>query len=127
MQHLFVPYDIARQLKEKGFNEPCLMVFYGNNPYGHLPDEMYLPSAVGKITNSTLKDDQHDNVCAPLYQQVIDWFRDKQIKIIEAPNFDYEIWTYNDNNYMYEQKFVYLLIDQAIEQALKLITENKHK
>ena len=27
MKHLFVPYEIAKQLKEKGFNEPCLAYY----------------------------------------------------------------------------------------------------
>lgn len=27
MNHLFVPYELAVKLKEKGFNEPCLAIF----------------------------------------------------------------------------------------------------
>lgn len=66
MENLFVPYEVALKLKEKGFNEPCLARydsftlkldynFAGLYPFDTIP--IHLP--------------------APLYQQAVDWLRIK--------------------------------------------------
>lgn len=75
MEKLFVPYDLAKTLKKKGFKEftlghyyirdekPCLVV------YGEFP-----PDTSGWLP-------------APLYQQVIDWFREKHRIHLAASTF----------------------------------------
>ncbi len=64
MEKEFVPYKLALELKELGFDEPCLD-FYDDN------QELFY--------NSENKDKIHigDNVKAPLYQQAFRWFREK--------------------------------------------------
>ena len=71
MKHLFVPYEIAKKLKEKGFDEPCLMGFYQITGIGVVLIEHY------KV------DDKDILMCdAPLYQQAVDWFREKHNLIL---------------------------------------------
>ena len=74
MKKLFVPYEIALKLKELGFNEECFgeyRQFDGDTPYLQLYQDI----------DSCSTDDAdycYTTEClAPLYQQVIDWFREK--------------------------------------------------
>lgn len=70
MKDLFVPYKIAKQLKEKGFNEPCLTAYIVERK------ELLsiFDSDDGFLKNTDLIEGRYS---APLYQQVIDWFREK--------------------------------------------------
>ena len=62
---LFVPYEQALELKELGFNEPCL---------GYWNIDPYLP----KPTLNMVRPFDHEwCVPAPLYQQAFRWFREK--------------------------------------------------
>ncbi len=66
MKNQFLPYELALQLKELGFNEECFGLY---NPNIHL--DFY-----SKNSNIDLITDNKNVVCsAPLWQQVIDWFR----------------------------------------------------
>lgn len=73
---LFVPYEIGLKLKEKGFNEQCLAFFNG------VGDDMIQPIDTDFINYRSIG----DCVAAPLWQQVIDWLREKHGYII---NIDY--------------------------------------
>ena len=64
MKHLFVPYELAVKLKEKGFDENC---------FGFYTENLKLCSA--NLNNINRADKFY--ISAPLYQQVIDWFREK--------------------------------------------------
>jgi hypothetical protein len=96
MNKEFVTYEIASELKELGFNEPCFGYYYTLNgkdwkfiektEYHRLDDEMNIGS---KFT-----------LLAPLYQQVFRWFEEKysyfvDVKTETTPNeilgFDYYI------------------------------------
>jgi hypothetical protein len=72
MKHLFVPIELALLAKEKGFDEPCISNYVsgtdvlGNNLVNHL--EMWSDEDLETIYSSTK---------APIYQQLIDWFREK--------------------------------------------------
>lgn len=66
MKHLFVPYEIALLLKEKGFNEPCLTAY---TPEDGLLD-VFEAEEIGYMSNSQLR---RGVVAAPLYQQVEHW------------------------------------------------------
>lgn len=70
MKEQFVPYEIALKLKEKGFVELCFAFYEADGEF--------------KFNNGTLTFDGKwvsanknniDYCTAPLYQQVIDWFR----------------------------------------------------
>lgn len=68
MEKLFVSYEIALKVKELGFIEPCFGEYRqwdGCNPYLHIEG---FNNSKGRFTVEC---------SAPLYQQVIDWFREK--------------------------------------------------
>jgi hypothetical protein len=60
---LFVTYEIALKLKEKGFNEQCLAFFNG------VGDDMLQPIDTDFINFREIG----ECIAAPLWQQVIDW------------------------------------------------------
>ena len=66
MKNEFIPYQQALELKELGFNEPCLGKFF----YNHL-------EIGGNWRNDDFKEDPDIFISAPLYQQVFRWFREK--------------------------------------------------
>lgn len=77
MENLFVPYEIAKTLKEKGFDKPCL-AYYGKTKFKtgiFLHTKRQLPNSLkfDTIINST----ELTIVAAPIYQQVVDWFIEK--------------------------------------------------
>ena len=87
MKNQFCSYEIAKQLKELGFDEKCIASYYTNIKenntakydvrkklnasfdYNAFIDE----DDSGYIRNS----DKEYYISAPLWQQVIDWFREK--------------------------------------------------
>jgi hypothetical protein len=108
-----VSYTIAKQLKELGYNEPSLMVYYGEGKgeaeTGQPKDKMYLPSGFGKVKNSDLINFPKHNiynqgqVTAPLYQQVVDWFREEHGVHISAKYYTFGVkscngWYYSFND-----------------------------
>ena len=132
MKHLFVSYELAVKLKEKGFDEPC---FAGYNSKDRRKNEFTYPSA--QDSNTTSKPRVYKEyssrgmkgiIKAPTHQQVIDWFRDKKINIGFVPFYDYfyfVIKNYNtgieiESNDAVEVPY-YDLTNKAIEKALKMI------
>ncbi len=82
MKHLFVPYEIAKLLRKKAFDEPCLANYYKESskmgnlvPYRGYPDEGDEDTNFSTSLNS--ESPSNTWIAAPLYQQVIDWFREK--------------------------------------------------
>jgi len=69
MENKFVPYNIAYKLREIGFDEPCFGYFETNI-------DVFLIKDNNLITRKDLVRNDVD-VLAPLWQQVIDWFRIK--------------------------------------------------
>ncbi len=132
MKKLFVSYEIAKQLKEKGFDEECFCYY----DEGH---ELNLKS--GRSFGGIMVQDCHQsNIIAPLYQQVIDWLREKHnIDIWVSPftleNLQGKLNCPNDTkSYSYfilkNGKWVadkcnfndyYSALDEVITEALKLI------
>lgn len=81
MQKQFVTYEISLKLKDLGFDEKCLGCYVNNELEIHKPE--YLTSQkkaqyIYKFNNTIL---------APLWQQVIDWFRDEKFINIEINRF----------------------------------------
>jgi hypothetical protein len=126
---LFVSLEIARKLKEKSFDEPC-MAYYKNDFDDFVKCE--IPT----------KNSEHGfSIALPIHQQVIDWFKKKHnIYIIEQldmtcdPKYCYEIYKYEYfGNWELVSKrpdmFLYLdpveNLNTAIEEALELIENNK--
>ena len=99
MEEQFVTYEIALKLKELGFNKPCLASYYTDDERNYAKDGTY--DCRQKISSSIDFDpfkEEFDNfyinsnetyyVSAPLWQQVIDWFREKYNLLIDSPKLD---------------------------------------
>ena len=98
MKHLFVPYELALLAKENGFDEDCLAYWelFDNswNGYGawggitvlYEEDDLRLI-----LTVNELKSYYRNLIKAPLYQQLIDWFREKhKIDVRVFPMYEQE-------------------------------------
>lgn len=63
-QNQFCSYEISLAFKELGFNELCFGFYYNENNF-----EIAIPDVVEVIC------DKFNHIKAPLWQQVIEWFR----------------------------------------------------
>jgi hypothetical protein len=81
MEKEFVPYELALELKELGFNEECF------NLYNFKTKEfMYSIPNVNEVV--MFKYNNHNetkHISAPLYQQAFRWFREKYGLVISIP------------------------------------------
>jgi hypothetical protein len=123
MNHLFVPYEIALKLKEKGFDEPCFGYWYLTNQW-----DITYPQTSFK-TWYTKKE-----VLAPLYQQVTDWFRSKHnihtcIEFYASDSLDtyhYGIKTERDRFYVRHEKGLptyEAAVQRSVEEMIKLVLD----
>ena len=77
MKEQFVPYEIALKLKELGFDKECLAWFAENKEIQIAPD-VYKKWTSKPLTNlNIIKVFNIDCITAPLWQQVIDWLKEK--------------------------------------------------
>jgi len=120
----FVPYELALKLKEKGFEDECFKKYIA----GCLWSNPSVPETY-KFIHSNSSD-----CLAPLYQQVVDWFREKHnIHIhISLNQFGYG-WMFaliSTTHYKSVKDLVggvkfkwtyYETLNKAIEESLKLI------
>ena len=122
MKHLFVPYELAVKLKEKGFDDRGMLAFWESSKHSS-------PTFCNPIEKGWQNTDFKDKVGAPLYQQVVDLFRTKKsLNIYVDPNkntteFD-GIVRDLDANIISSTEFTndyYEAFNGGIEQALKLI------
>lgn len=79
MKDLFVPYELAVKLKEKGFNEICLAHYSDKGRFF-----VYNNPPMNYELNSTYK------VSAPTYDQVINWFITNHKIQLKAVAMDFE-------------------------------------
>lgn len=124
MKNLFVPYNIALLAKEKGFNQQCLGGF---DAYKELRFDY-----IGLVKNSDFKMPPRNYVSAPLYQQIIDWFRKKHnlevaLRLSFPPGYSINI-QYVDSSKTattYPGTLIlpeyYQALNRAIEEVFKLI------
>lgn len=128
MKDLFVPYEIALKLKEKGFDESCLRC-YDNGKLMEFRDFRTIAFTAGEVQPENLTGGL---VAAPLYQQVTDWFREKHGIIISVTNkFNHQpkewigVVSRMDDYYMEETTKVvptyYKALTEAIETTIKLV------
>lgn len=66
MKNQFAPYQESIELKELGFNEPCIAKYINKQFSMNVAGEWYKHNS-NEITNGW--------VSAPLWQQVFEWFR----------------------------------------------------
>lgn len=136
MEELFVPYDLALKLKEKGFDLDCLG-FYGDD------GKLYFDQPVSNFCDGI----NPLYTVAPLFQQVIDWFREKHdIYVFVAPFVNYNVknlqfttcvvftgrygreWRHNpfcpkEGDELFND--YYKALTKAIEEALKFFENNQ--
>ena len=136
MKEQFVTYEIALKLKELGFDKECFSAYTED---GGLMD-------IGNYSNydriGELDDHSYYISClSPLWQQVIDWLRERYNLCIEIQcpqrEFDFYSWTIheplgiNDEEYnckTYEDGFTnnyYKCREQAILKAIELCQKKK--
>ena len=96
MNNLFVPYEIALKLKEKGFDEPCFITL---NPYRTIRDSHRHNDSYYFHNSSSLLEEKC--VAAPLYDQVIDWFIEKHNIEIDALRYTYSGGKFQGKKYMW--------------------------
>jgi hypothetical protein len=69
MEKEFIPYEQALELKELGFDEPCIAFYEPNN------EEVMIVGLSQRYNDPSLL--YVTDFCAPLYQQSFRWFREK--------------------------------------------------
>jgi hypothetical protein len=117
MKNLFISYELALKLKDKGFYEPCFSKYYES---GKLSDSL-----------SYLNHNYIKQINAPLYQQVVDWFIEKHkifIMIYPRDKWNYMVQGIDESiscsgESFHGEKFesYHEALEKAIEEALKLI------
>ncbi len=134
MKHLFVPYYICVLAKNKGFKEKVFSKYDTNT------DDLFLSitNIDYNVDEDFIEEGELENfnsgkssyISAPLYQQLIDWFREKHnihiytghightnswsAAVEETNRAGGTFWTRHYDDY-------YEAVNQALEEAFKLI------
>lgn len=119
-EEFLVPIEIAKELKEIGFDEPCLFVLNHHNALilssevhdkGIIDIRKIKPRSNGKLG---------ENFCSvPTYEQVFDWFRKKGLYgNIEAGSKYNSIYIFSDNDLDMGSR-IYPTYEEAREELLK--------
>ncbi len=88
MKNEFVSYEIALELKQLGFDEPCFGYFQENKTRVIIDNS-------GLITNSNFSkifSEDRFRLVTPLYQQAFRWFREKYGVHMYPEKFDVNKW-----------------------------------
>lgn len=131
MEKQFVTYEIALLLKELGFNEMCLGMYIKIQL--HKARFKYMLD-ICKTNDSISKFFIHQpgNCAAPLWQQAIDWLREKHKTEIV-------VWDYYSKGYYYAingltnelnqnlQETFHAAREQAILKAIEIIKSNQNE
>jgi hypothetical protein len=87
MQEEFVTYELAVKLKELGFDEECLNIFFKR--------EKRISFNIGYYLNKNSDFTEDSNyISAPLWQQTFDWFRDQYRLHTEIRSYTAERFTF---------------------------------
>lgn len=126
--------ELCIKLKEKGFDEGCILQFRGEGtqPISQMDYELNYEK------NSQIGDETNYWLACPAYSQISDWFREKHNIYVSAegmlnktvePNAFYFIPTVSTMDENYDSPFdvdsitsnYYDALNEAIKEALKLI------
>lgn len=110
MEKEFIPYEQALDLKELGFDEPCLFAYYGKSDISNFKESDYV--LCGDRHNTSFQKD--GRVSAPLYQQVFRWFREK---------YQLSSWIYTSD----DKKFYYSILKNKHFMISEFYTVTKIK
>ncbi len=80
MKKYFIPYELAKLLKEKRFKEPCLTYWFTTD--GKKPQLRLKEIDINGFVNH-----KESNTTAPMYHQVVDWLREKHHYHVAASTF----------------------------------------
>lgn len=117
MNHLFVSYNLALQLKEKGFDELSQTAFVVRDDLSDYSKPGSVLEEPDEYPNWVNYND-YDSLCSrPLYQQVIDWFREKHNIEIDYLRYTYSGGIYKGKCYMwfvnqYDEKYNHELAEE---------------
>ena len=121
MEKLFVPYQPSLDMKELGFDEPCLAFFWNTGKFYTCADYVH---TISYHTQNQLGDYNYDSTSAPLYQQAFKWFREKyrlylDIDPMEKYNFYYTIYdiTQNKNEKIENEMYVFDSPERTYQEA----------
>jgi hypothetical protein len=79
MKNEFIPYEQALELKELGFDEPCIAFYEPGNK------QVQVVGVEQRYNNPELL--RMEDFCAPLYQQAFRWFRERcGLEVILCPD-----------------------------------------
>lgn len=116
MKEQFVTYEIAKELKLLGFNEHCLAWYVDKDFYIMAPEHIEL------CLNSKTK---NRYITAPLWQQVIDWFRvnhdlylSTQLGNGDEPWYSYLITNVSNTSFIEDANQSWKTFEEAREQAI---------
>lgn len=140
MEKQFVTYEIALKLKELGFNDECLACY---TP--HLGNGIFELISKGSSNEKSafnerfVKANAVNGCSAPIWQQVIDWLREKQniciniepITFDDEPTYIFEIINLKNGMLLNDINSSFIdsseALEQAILEALELIAQNRTK
>ena len=146
MKEQFVTYEIALKLKELGFNEKCLASYYTDDERNYDKGDIYdcrrkLSSSIDfdpfkeEFDNFYINSNETYYVSAPLWQQVIDWFKEKHNMYIEITYegglqkdtslYSFQIWSNQTSNKSDKMNY-FKAREQAILKAIELILNKTH-
>lgn len=126
-EEFLVPIEIAKELKEIGFDKPCLFDYRNDNIYleGSAsvgfsldPDNTDFVAAIEQLCEFSNRDIS-DWVTIPTYEQVFAWFREKGLYgNIEAGSKYNSIYIFSDNDLDMGSN-IYPTYEEAREELLK--------
>ena len=91
MKTEFIPYEQAVELKQLGFDKPCIAFYEPGNK------QVQVVGVEQRYNNPELL--RMEDFCAPLYQQAFRWFREKHglVGIIKFGTNDFTYNVYNED------------------------------
>lgn len=128
MKNLFISYEMSVLAKEKGFDEDCI-AYYAYDYLNSKPNRLQLADRPIKPSKFKQK-----YMAAPVFQQILDWFRVKHnlAILISIPHDVYWRYSidgingngyYTDSSYKEKKDFedYYEALTTGIQEAFKLI------
>ena len=119
MKEAYVSFEVAKLLKEKGFDEPCIK-HWDCDDYS-----LYSANDI-PISNSELRDNEYNGVSAPTHQMACAWLRGKGIHIAVLYQCKFKSWERIIQSSTGVEWSIggFSSHDEAIESALKYTLEN---
>ena len=126
-----VTFEIAKLLRDKGFDEPCDYIYDEDN-LKWVYHEFIFFSGGGLVTNSKLKDINGEIITAPTLQMAMKWLREVHNMYIEVctdkaynlKDIVFQPAIYNKELNCLWESDNFSTYEEAVDAALKYILEN---